>query len=110
MIFFDSVYGTRRSETCGLRWKAIDFDNNQLTINHTVVSVKGKDGSKELLKKDRTKNKSSYRTFPLTPEIREMFFQLKEQQKHNRELFCNGYIMDDAEYDMLYCPSRLSAA
>lgn len=104
LILFDSVYGVRRSEICGLRWKAIDFEHNEFTVNHTVVSVKGSNGEKELLRKDRTKNKSSHRTLPLTPEIREMLLKLKEQQAANRELFGNGYNEADAEYvfvDML---------
>ncbi|MBR1524063.1 MAG: site-specific integrase, partial [Lachnospiraceae bacterium] len=48
--------------------------------------------------KDRTKNKSSRRTFPLTPEIKEMFLKMQEKQKANRELFGNGYNMEDSAY------------
>lgn len=104
VVLFNSVYGTRRSEGCGLRWQSVDFENNEITIDHTVVEVRGKDGKKELIKKDRTKNKSSHRTFPLTPEIREMLLRLREQQAANREFFGNGYNEADAEYvfvDML---------
>lgn len=104
LIRFDSVYGVRRSEMCGLRWKSIDFLNNVFTIDHTVVAVRGKNGEREILKKDRTKNRSSHRTLPLTPEIREMFESMKKQQAANRELFGNGYNDGDSEYvfvDML---------
>lgn len=85
VVLFNSVYGTRRSEGCGLRWQSVDFENNEITIDHTVVEVRGKDGKKELIKKDRTKNKSSHRTFPLTPEIRGMLLRLREQQAANRQ-------------------------
>ena len=104
LILFDSVYGVRRSEMCGLRWKSVDFEHNELTIDHTVVMAKGRDGKKELIRKDRTKNKSSHRTLPMTPEIRAMLLNQKKQQEANRELFGNGYNEDDAEYvfvDML---------
>ncbi|MCR5777461.1 MAG: site-specific integrase [Lachnospiraceae bacterium] len=97
LIKFESIYGTRRSEACGVKWKAIDFEHNELTINHTVVTVKGNKG-KELIKKDRTKNSSSHRTFPITTEMRELFMRLKEQQKANRELFGRAYNNDDSEY------------
>ena len=78
--------------------------NNVFTIDHTVVAVRGKNGEREILKKDRTKNRSSHRTLPLTPEIREMFESMKKQQAANRELFGNGYNDGDSEYvfvDML---------
>lgn len=104
LILFDSVYGLRRSEMCGLRWKSIDFEHDLFTVDHTVVMVKGKDGKKQMIRKDRTKNKSSCRTLPLTPEIRSMFFELREKQAVNRELFGNGYNESDSEYvfvDML---------
>ena len=104
LIRFDSVYGVRRSEMCGLRWKSIDFEHNVFTIDHTVVSARNGDKGRELIKKDRAKNKSSYRTLPLTDEIREMLLDMKKQQEANRELFGNGYDETDAEYvfvDML---------
>lgn len=104
LILFDSIYGVRRSEMCGLRWKSIDFEHNELTINHTVVPVKGKDGKRVLIRKDRTKNRSSHRTLPLTPEIRDMLIIMRRRQEENRELFGNGYNEADADYvfvDML---------
>ncbi|MBO6307778.1 MAG: site-specific integrase [Oribacterium sp.] len=104
LILFDSVYGLRRSEMCGLRWRSIDFEHDVFTVDHTVVMAKGRDGKKQLIKKDRTKNKSSCRTLPLTPEIRSMLFELRKKQTDNRELFGRGYNDADAEYvfvDML---------
>lgn len=60
------LYGLRRSEVLGLKWSAVDFENATLTIRHTVVknlTIEAKDG---------TKTKSSYRVFPLMPDIAEM--------------------------------------
>ena len=37
IIFVTLYYGLRRSEALGLRWQAIDFDANTISINHTVV-------------------------------------------------------------------------
>ena len=37
-ILFGAFYGLRRSEAIGLKWDAIDFDQNTITIRHTVTS------------------------------------------------------------------------
>ena len=41
--------------------------------------------------KDKTKNASSRRSFPLTPETRELFLRIKEDEARNRRLFGKGY-------------------
>lgn len=42
--------------------------------------------------KNRTKSKSSRRTFPLLPDIREMLLELKERERENRRLLGNSYV------------------
>ena len=37
-IFLGAFYGLRRSEALGLKWNAIDFQNDTITIRHTVTS------------------------------------------------------------------------
>ena len=37
-IFLGAFYGLRRSEALGLKWSAIDFQNDTITIRHTVTS------------------------------------------------------------------------
>ena len=69
------MYGLRRSEVLGLQWQSIDFDTNTILIRHTVSM------STKVVEKDKTKNKSSYRSFPLFPEIRELLLQLKEEEQ-----------------------------
>ena len=83
------VYGLRRSELLGLKWDSIDFDNGTLTIKHTVVKVS------ETIEKDKTKSKSSHRSFPLLPEMREIFLQIRAEQKENRKLFSKAYVKSD---------------
>lgn len=36
-VLMAAFYGLRRSEIMGLRWRAIDFENNLITIDHTVI-------------------------------------------------------------------------
>ena len=42
----------------GLRWRAIDFEGERITINHTVIQT-SVEGKQVVISKDRTKNKSS---------------------------------------------------
>ena len=37
-IFLGAFYGLRRSEALGLKWSAIDFQSDTITIRHTVTS------------------------------------------------------------------------
>ena len=83
------MYGLRRSEVLGLQWQSVDFNGNSFLIRHTV-SV----GTK-VVEKDKTKNNSSYRAFPLFPEIRELLLRLKDEENKNREFFGNAYIEND---------------
>jgi len=89
LIKFTCIYGLRRSEVLGLRWNSVDLSRNLITINHTVVSYKTR------IEKNRTKNASSYRSFPLLPEIREMLIEMKANEKKNRMLFKSEYKDND---------------
>ena len=96
-ILFGAFYGLRRSEAIGLKWDAIDFDQNTITIRHTVTSC-DLDGKRVLVASDTTKTKSSMRTLPLVPFMRERLLALKEEQKENRRLCGRSYIKDYLEY------------
>ena len=80
-----AIYGLRRSELLGLQWDSIDFDRNTLTIRHTVTKVS------KAVEKDKTKNASSYRSFPLLPEAREIFLQAQSAEQENRRLMGKDY-------------------
>ena len=84
-IFLGAFYGLRRSEAIGLKWDAIDFQNNTITIRHTVTSCTI-DGKKIQEGKDTTKTKSSMRTLPLVPVFKEKLLRLKDQQEENRRV------------------------
>lgn len=89
LITITLFYGLRRSEVLGLRWDAINFDDNTVLINHTVVKVKGK------IAKDSTKTQASFRTYPLPEYIKAMLLKLKGQQQKNRVLFGKEYLESD---------------
>lgn len=59
-------YGAlRRQEVCGLRWRDIDFTMNTLTVSSAVGVAFHETYMKN------PKNKSSKRTFPMLPQLRE---------------------------------------
>lgn len=77
-VMLAAFYGLRRSEVVGLKWTAIDFIANTITIKHTVTSCVI-DGKRMEIASDTTKTKSSMRTLPLVPLFREMLIQLHEE-------------------------------
>ena len=86
LVKITAIYGLRRSELLGLQWDSIDEERGTLAICHTVVKVTS------VVEKDKTKNRTSRRTFPLTPEARAIFAEAKRKEIENRRLFGADYI------------------
>lgn len=89
-IFFGAFYGLRRSEALGLKWSAIDFQNNTITIRHTVTSC-NLDGKHVQIAQDTTKTKSSMRTLPLVPAFKEKLLAHKKEQDEYRRVCGRSY-------------------
>lgn len=85
LVKITALYGLRRSELLGLQWDSIDFERKIMTIRHTVSKVT------EVVAKDKTKNASSRRTFPLTVEAEAIFRRAKELEQQNRAAFGREY-------------------
>lgn len=96
-ILLGAFYGLRRSEVIGLKWDAIDFERNTITVQHTVTSC-NVDGKNMLVAADRTKTKSSMRTLPLVPFMKERLLQQKKVQAENRKLCGRSYVKDYLGY------------
>ncbi|MDL2252994.1 site-specific integrase, partial [Ruminococcaceae bacterium OttesenSCG-928-I18] len=89
-VLVGAFYGMRRSEVLGLRWDAIDFERDTLTIKHTVTSFRI-DGKKVQYAQDSAKTKSSMRTLPLVGKFREYFLQVKQAQAFNKKVCGRAY-------------------
>lgn len=87
VIKFICTYGVRRSEALGLCWDKVDFENNQFTICRAFIQ-----GAEKNYLKEYTKNDSSYRTLPLTADMRKMLLFLKTRRDVDRETFGISYI------------------
>ena len=84
-IFLGAFYGLRRSEALGLKWDAIDFQNDTITIRHTVTSC-NIDGKHVQIAQDTTKTKSSMRTLPLVPVFKAKLLEAREKQDECRRV------------------------
>lgn len=89
IVFVTIYYGLRKSEALGLRWQAVDFENDTISINHTVV------GGSHIVEKDSTKTYSSRRTYQLLPDIKTLLLKLKEQQEEYKRRLGSGYHQND---------------
>ena len=114
LIQMTVFYGLRRSEVLGLKWDAIDFQRNTITIRH-IVSNAVADGKRILIREDRAKTKSSLRSLPLIADLREKLLERKAQQEENKKICGNCY---NQEYDgyvfvdpmgKLYVPDEVTA-
>lgn len=89
IVYVTLYYGLRKSEALGLRWQAVDFDANTITINHTVV------GNGHIVRKDTTKTYTSRRTYELLPDVKALLLKLKVQQDDYKHRLGSSYHMND---------------
>lgn len=94
-VLVAAFYGLRRGEVCGLRWDAIDFERNTITIRHTVT-LTWVDGKEQTVVQDSAKTKSSLRTLPLVGNFKTYFQEVKAAQEMNKKVCGNCY---NYEYD-----------
>ena len=114
-VIMGAFYGLRRGEILGLRWEAIDFEANTISIEHTVTPA-NVDGKTVLIKEYTTKTEASQRTLPLMPLFRAKLLEIQEQQQQYRKL-CGrsyskvheGYVYTDPAGDLVK-PDYLSKA
>ena len=97
-IIVSAFYGLRRSEVLGLRWSAIDFKMKTLTICHIVTDVQDDDGKTRLIQRDRTKNKSSFRTLPLILQVEEALLRKKAQDEEYKKICRSSYSKKYTDY------------
>ncbi len=114
-VIMGGFYGLRRSEIVGLRWSAIDFENDVFYINHTVTTPRI-DGKLKIVAKDRAKTKSSLRALPLNCEVKKILLEVKAKQEKYQKKFKRaynkewlGYVMVD-ELGELILPNYITSA
>lgn len=98
-VMLTVFYGFRRSEVLGLRWQSVDFVNNRIHVEHTIID--GKDGVKGV---DDTKSDTSNRYMPMNKEIKKYLKEVKKQQLEKKIFYGNTYI--DSGYVCTYDDGR----
>ena len=59
----------------------------------------------EILEKQTTKNQASHRTYPMTPDIRQMLSSIRERQEEMKELLGSSYV--DSGYVFTWDDGRI---
>lgn len=88
-VLLCAYYGLRRSEVLGLKWESVDFTNNAIAINNTVVY------NKHIIEKKRTKTQSSNRMLPIMEAVESYLKRLKRHQKEMKLLQGTSYTDND---------------
>lgn len=96
-VYLTVHFGLRRSEVCGLRWDAVDFDNRRIHIRHTAIVTDG-----ETIYSDRTKSESSRRVLSMGDSVADYLLRVRQTQEENKRLFGNtyeesGYVCTEAD-------------
>lgn len=89
LVYVTLYYGLRRSEALGLRWSAVDFESNTLTINHTVVK------NRTIERKNKVKTEASMHTYALIDDVRNILLRQKKSQTENKLKFGKYYKNSD---------------
>lgn len=97
LIQLTAFYGLRKSEALGLKWDAIDFERNTLTIRHIVTNAKV-NGKTVIIRENRAKTKSSLRSLPLVGNFKDKLLALKAQQEENMKICGNCYVQEYIGY------------
>lgn len=89
-VILAAYYGFRRSEVLGLQWSSIDFKKHTITVSHTLSCI-NIEGKRETIVKAKTKNKTSFRSLPLIPQVEEILLEARKKQKHNQKICGRNY-------------------
>ncbi|MBC5648121.1 tyrosine-type recombinase/integrase [Christensenella tenuis] len=100
VVYLCSFFGLRRSEALGLKWDAVDFNANMITIRNKVTQIKGCDGRRQVKASSKLKTKRSSRSLPMSLSVRQYLLRLKRIQKENKKFFGKGY---DYTWDGYVC-------
>lgn len=91
-IRIGALFGTRRGEILGVKWRDIDLDKKRLYIGSVIAKAD------QEYYKQTSKNETSIRWFPLSDDDVEFFINLKNKQKANRARYGDRYNTEDKDF------------
>jgi Site-specific recombinase XerC len=108
LIKLTAFYGLRRSEVLGLKWKAVNFEQSTITINHTVHRIHDS-GKTTNICRDKVKRKSSYRTLPMPEPIQKAIIVHRDERYAVGRPEPDAYLFLDKRGDVIK-PDYVSTA
>lgn len=87
-----AIYGARRGEILGVKWKDVDLDKKRLYVSSVIARADGE------FYKETPKNETSVRWFLLSDDDVEFFSALKTKQQKNRLRYGEKYCLEDIEF------------
>lgn len=97
VIMLTIYYGVRRSEVLGIKWSAIDYDEELIHLRHKIIEDKS-NGKTVIRGMDIMKSKSSMRSLPLMTFICEELRKEKERQEEMKKVLRGSYNRKYEEY------------
>lgn len=92
--------GLRKGEALGLRWKDIDFENNLMSVNRSVVYL---DANKAGVINEDMKTEASHRVVPIPLDVAE---ELKKLRKKTNSIYVfsmqNGNFLSEASFRSMW--------
>ena len=107
MFFFMFLTGVRVGEVGGLRWRDIDFENERITINHSLFIAY--EGGEKTMKLTSPKTVNSVREIPFIGEMREILESQMKKQKKARKEYGNKRWRSSGEMDDLVFTTTLGS-
>lgn len=90
--------GMRAGECTGLTWDDIDFENNLIDVNHTLVYYSRE--HKCTMNIHPTKTDAGMRTIPMTDDVREAFLMERKRQQREK-IVCSSSIAGYTDFVFL---------
>jgi len=97
VIMLTVYYGVRRSEVLGIKWSAIDEEEEFIHLRHKIIEDKS-NGHTVIRGMDIMKSKTSMRSLPLIPFIREELRKERERQEKMKKVLRSSYNKKYEEY------------
>lgn len=101
VVMIACYFGLRRSEIIGLKWDAVDFHTDMITVKNKVLMIQDEAIGKRIpIAYSELKSESSRRSLPMGEAIKNYLLQVRARQEANAQYFGNSY---NTQWDGYVC-------
>jgi integrase len=109
-IYITMLYtGMRVGEAIGLRWCDIDYENNTISVNHTISYNKIMNGDSFQSIVSTPKTKAGVREIPMLPQVREAL-EIEKEYQNEIGVECKCKIGDYSDFVFLNTSGNIQRA